>query len=261
MGAGPLSERDQKKVIIGIVVALPEELATLATVFPGAGKIKKGDGQFVSERTLIAHSGVGPDNARLAAQWLGDSGADCLVSWGCAAGLDRSLKPGDLVVSDTVVSGAATADFDGMLAPMPWCGAVVKTLSAHLPIRCGAIVESKKIVASSLDKSALHLKTGAIALDMESGAVAKEARARGLPFLAIRAIADPAAMALPLAVSNALDERGRVAKLRLLKDLASAPGQLPDLIKLGLYFKAATKTLRQAAAHITLFPGIAQPVN
>jgi adenosylhomocysteine nucleosidase len=233
-------------VIIGIVVALPEELATLSIAFPSAGTLKKGAGQRVYEHVMIAYSGVGSGNARLAAQWLSENGANCLMSWGCAAALDSTLKAGDLVITDTIV----TAQNYKIAVKTAQSDALIDTFSAHLPARYGTIAESEKIIASSFDKNNLFLQTRAIALDMESGTIAREAQALGLPFLAVRAIADTAAMTLPPSVSYALDENGQVVKLRLLKGLVLSPGQLPNLIKLGVCFKAAAGTLKQAARYL-----------
>ena len=79
---------------------------------------------------------------------------------------------------------------------------------------------------------------------MESVAIAKVAGQNGLPFLAIRAIADPVNMNLPKAISYSLNKDGDIALTRLLLFVALHPNELAGLIKLGLHFNAAKKTLR-----------------
>ncbi len=66
------------KIIIGIVVALPEELPTLA--------LKKIPPSVLNS-VLVICSGAGAENARKAAETLISNGATHLISWGCAAAL------------------------------------------------------------------------------------------------------------------------------------------------------------------------------
>ena len=87
---------------------------------------------------------------------------------------------------------------------------------------------------------------------MESAAVAKVAKLHGLPFLAIRAIADPLDMDLPKAVSHALGAEGEVILSKLLLYLLLHPSELPGLLKLGLHFNAARKSLKRVANQLNV---------
>ncbi|NOQ65252.1 MAG: phosphorylase, partial [Methyloprofundus sp.] len=78
------------------------------------------------------------------------------------------------------------------------------------------------------------------------------------PFVAIRSIIDPANLDLPQAITYAMTDKGVVALPKLLFYLLRHPTELPRLIKLGLHFKAATKTLKVAA---TMLPQITQVVQ
>ena len=64
------------------------------------------------------------------------------------------------------------------------------------------ILESPTIVAGIADKAQLFARVGAAAVDMESGVVARAAARAGVPFLAIRAIADAANTGIPRDVLN-----------------------------------------------------------
>jgi nucleoside phosphorylase len=108
------------------------------------------------------------------------------------------------------------------------------------------IAESNGVIASAAEKQKLAMKFNAAALDMESAAVAKVANRKGLPFLSVRAIADPCDMDLPEAVVTAVDASGQVDLLKLVFHLLKHPYQLPALIRLGLHFKAAKDTLTRA---------------
>ena len=81
-------------------------------------------------------------------------------------------------------------------------------------------------------------------VDMESGAVAKAARAAGLPFCVIRSVADPASRALPAAALAGLDAEGNARPLAVMAGLLRRPQDLPGLIRVGLDSQRALSALR-----------------
>ena len=103
-------------------------------------------------------------------------------------------------------------------------------------------------LASVAAKAALYAATGAAAVDMESAAVARAAARHGLPFAILRAIADPAQRPLPLAALVAMRADGGVALGAVLGALAQNPGQLPDLVRLGLDSRRGFSSLVRARA-------------
>jgi len=228
-------------VIAGIVVALPEELTTLTSK-----KIAKGYCLFITDKLLVAHSGTGPVNAQSAAELLVAKGATRLISWGCAGALSESLKPGDLILADKLIDAGNVE----MAVNADWHSYTINSLANFVVVHSGRLAESTSIVSSSTEKKQLHSTTGAVALDMESVAIAKIARQYELPFLAIRAIADPVNMDLPLAINYSLNDRGEIVLGKLLLFLVLHPAELPGLIKLGLHFNAARNTLKSIARHI-----------
>ena len=237
-------------MITGIVVALPEELSTLTSK-----KLTKGSCCFISNNILVIYSGTGPINASSAAEHLISQGATKLISWGCAAALSETLKPGDLMLANELISTE-----ESIAVPLKmnanWHLHTKELLSPFVKVHSGCLAESKSIVSSSEHKKQIHINTNAIALDMESIAIAKVANQHTLPFLAIRVIADPVEMSLPLAITHSLNQQGDVVLKKLLGYLALHPRELPGLIRLGLYFRSATKTLKLIARHldaITLF--------
>lgn len=224
----------------GIVVALPEELATLTN-----RKLARGECLRLSDDVLVAYAGAGPINAANAARLLLAKGANRLISWGCAAALAPQLRPGQLVVADRIF-------FDQQIygADKCWSDKVSSRLGEKLAVGNGKLVTETRIVALSEDKQAIHRNTGAAALDMESGAIAKVASQSNLPCLVLRVIADPVTLDLPPAVSRAMNEQGQVELGKLLCHLALHPWEVPALIKLGLHFRAAQKTLKSIAKHL-----------
>lgn len=228
-------------MITGIVVALPEELSTLTSK-----RIEKGHCVFIADKLLVTYSGAGPENARAAAELLTSKGTTQLISWGCAAALDETLKPGDLTLADTLID----TNYTRIDISSDWHRYAKDLLSQFLTVHTGRLAESKVIVATSADKKQLQSTTGAIALDMESIAIAKVAKQHALPFLAIRAIVDPLNMDLPRAINHSLDDQGDVVLSKLLLFIALHPAELPGLIKLGLHFNAAKNTLKLVAKQL-----------
>jgi len=252
VGVGKIPKRAKQSVITGFVVALPEELSTLT-----AKKIAKGCCLFIADNKVVAYSGTGPENARLAAELLINQGAEKLISWGCAAALDTMLQPGNLVLATQLID-----ENQALLATdSQWLKSTQQKLQQHLTIQSGGLAESKTLVASCNEKSQLHEKTGAIAVDMESIAVAKVAMHYQMPFLAIRAIADPANMNLPKAISAALNKQGDIELSKLLLFILRHPTEIPGLIKLGLHFQAAKNTLKQVAKHLEGIVSFTQPAQ
>jgi adenosylhomocysteine nucleosidase len=231
-------------VITGIVVALPEELTTLTSK-----KIDKGRCLFIADNLLIAYSGAGPINAQSAAELLVTKGATRLMSWGCAAALSASLKQGDLILADHLIDVDGCRDAKCCVST-DWQSYTKNRLAKFIVVHSGGLAESIGIVSSSKDKKQLHSITDAVALDMESIAIAKVASRYNLPFLTIRAIVDPVNMNLPLAVSHSLNDRGEIVLGKLLLFIFLHPAELPGLIKLGLHFNAAKKTLKLVAKHL-----------
>ena len=228
-------------MITGIVVALPEELTTLTSK-----KIDKGRCFYITDKLLVVYSGAGHVNAKSASELLVAKGANRLISWGCAAALSESLKPGDLILADELIDVGNVV----MATSADWLAYAKNSLAKFVVIQSGRLAESTSIVSSSKEKKQLHSTTGAIALDMESVAVARVAKQHTLPFLTIRVIADPVNMDLPRAIYYSLNDQGEMVLRKLLLFLFLHPAELPGLTKLGFHFNAAKKTLKSIAGHL-----------
>ncbi len=217
---------------LGIVVGMADEaalLAPLAAAPPGDSKLS------------VRVAGASPARARALADGLATAGADALLSFGVAGGIDPTLEPGTLIVATSVVHPGATT-----VQPTDarWRAALRDALPRAVE---GPIVGSRRALADVRDKRHYAALTTALAVDMESHAVAAAAGAAGLPFMALRAVADPADRAVPLAALAALDEDGRAHAWRALVVLAFRPWQLPALIRLGADHKKAMAALAGAA--------------
>lgn len=162
-----------------------------------------------------------------------------VLSFGIAGGLDPSLVPGDLVVAARVrgPGGAWRAD-------LAWAATLVRATGARL----GTLAGATAVVADPGAKRALHAATGgALAVDLESEAAAAFAARRGLPFAALRAVADPAGEGVPQAAADGLTADGRPAAARVALSLLRRPKELPAVLQVAKRTKVALGALERAA--------------
>ena len=96
---------------------------------------------------------------------------------------------------------------------------------------------------SKAAKADLQRATGAHAADMESHIAAAFARARDLPFAALRTISDPWDAELPPLATNALTPDGRIDPAAVLISLMKNPGQIPALMRTSRESNAAFAAL------------------
>jgi len=164
----------------------------------------------------VAEVLIGPVNAALGAQALVlRHGVVALVSFGSAGALERQLSIGDLVIASRVMvhdagffyghefdpSGVMGRDRQGRIgyrrafeADDAWLAraqGAAQRLGIQ-PLCLGTVVTGNQVIFSTERKRWLRQTFDALAVDMESAAVAQVAVAYGLPWLAVRAISDTA---------------------------------------------------------------------
>jgi len=183
-----------------------------------------------------AAAGGDPAATRAAAERLVGEGAGLLVSLGIAGGLDPSLAPGAVIVADRVVGSADVG------APL--------RLGTIAGLRGGALVSASAAIATTEEKRALFAATGAVAVDLESGIVAEVAAAACIPYLVLRAIADPASRELPPAARLPLRRDGTPDLAAVLGSVARDPRQLPGLLLVARDTRTALAALRRAALRV-----------
>jgi hopanoid-associated phosphorylase len=194
----------------------------------------------------IAATATGADAARATAiaERLLAGGASALLSFGIAGALAPGLTSGTILLPRRV---RGKAD-DIFAADAAW----------HLRVRAAllersiAVIEddllgATEIVAACGAKAELHRRSGAVAVDLESGIAAAAAQRSGRPFLTMRAIADPADFALPPAALVGIDSAGRTVLLPVLRSILRRPGQVADLVRLARHTRRALAALARAA--------------
>ena len=160
--------------------------------------------------------GGGEEGAAKAVAELLAGGATALISFGLCGGLDPRLRPGDIVIPDAVVDNDERWPVD-------------PALRARLGEGEGGALYAGEVLVSPKDKRNTHRTLGAVAVDVESAAVARA----GVPFAVLRAVCDPANRGLPGVALVALDGRGHINALRVAVAALVRPHQIPSLLLLG----------------------------
>ena len=211
---------------LGIVTGLAREAACL----------RRSD----AAEMLMVHASAGrPEDAAAAARAMVAHGASGLVSFGVAGGLDPSLGAGVVVVASSVIG----PDSEALPTHQPWVKTLMRIDGAF---DSGAIVGSDRPVMTALDKRRLFRRYGALAVDMESHAVAAVARDAGIPFAAIRAIGDPAGRTVPRAARAGLMPDGRTRALPVIAGLLRRPRDFAGIWRLARETDRALSALRAA---------------
>jgi adenosylhomocysteine nucleosidase len=105
------------------------------------------------------------------------------------------------------------------------------------------VLASGRVVVGARDKRLLWQSTGAAAVDLESGAVARVGAEHALPIAVLRAVCDPAGRGLPPAAMESLSSAGGIRIGPVLASLIKAPSQLPALLLLAMDAAAARRAL------------------
>jgi adenosylhomocysteine nucleosidase len=230
----------------GVVAALAFEARSLGSCRRRTiGPCVLGDG------SLLCVSGVGTENAARAAQKLVAAGAQALLSWGVAGALDPALDVGAVLLPAEVLrptGASASAPMQRYPTSRTWRERVVAALQPHAPVSAGALLTSALAVAEAQLKARLFQDTGAVAVDMESAAVAQVAAEHQLPFITLRVIVDTASVSLPASVMCMIDPAyaGRSGLWRAWT-LLGAPQDWGALLRLARASRLAQRALSDCA--------------
>ncbi len=225
---------------VGIVAALAAEARALGAARRGADGLAS-----LADGSLVGVSGMGFEAAARAAERLAQAGCGALMSSGFAGGLDPALAAGTVVVPYTILfEGAPALD-----AAAAWRERLVRSLSGTLPtpIASGRTLTCLQPRTSVSGKREAFRRTGAVAVDTESYAVAQVAAARRLPFLAVRVIVDTAHDEVPGALVETADAEGRIGARRLLLAILSDSAGIGALLRLSRRYRSARRSLRTVA--------------
>ena len=210
---------------LAMVAALEREVSPLVK---GWNKVQREhEGRrfkfFESGQIVVVCGGIGAEAARRATEAVFALYQPTLIlSVGFAGALDPTLKVGDIFAPSRVVDAR-----DGSRTEMP---------AGH------GVLVSAAGVAGVEQKAKLAESYGAQAVDMEAAAVARGAQARGVTFMAVKAISDESDFHMP-AMDRFIDERHQFKTGRFAIFSALRPWLWPRIIQLARNSAKASRAL------------------
>ena len=196
------------------------------------------------EAQAIGHGAVAGASATAVASLLDVASLDragaVLVIAGVCGGLDPSLAPGSIIIARGV-SNAGGVD----LAPSP---RLLDAAQHVLRARRRAFVSSRLLtveapVSSRRAKTELWNTHGAGGVDMETYPLALAAEQRQIPWIAIRAVLDPASASLPASLRA---WRADTDEQAIMAEARRRPWEWPAFARLAMQMRTASASLRTA---------------
>ncbi len=211
---------------VGIVAALPIEVAPFKAAMRSrrtySGKtFSVIEGEIAGKVVTLVLAGMGRARAEAAARVLIDGHRPrWVVSAGFAGALTTQTPRNSVLLADQVVN------IEGNRFQID-----VKSSEPEGPT-VGTLLTVDEIVRTSAEKRELSAKFGALAVDMETSAVAAFCGDRGQKFLSIRVISDDAGHDLPPEVLSILGPTGGFRLGATLGSLWKRPSAIKDLLML-----------------------------
>ena len=221
---------------VGLIAALPAEVRCFIHASP-----KLNIPFALTPHLTGIVCGIGRDAADAAAKTLLGLNIEALVSWGTAGALSPELRAGDLLLPDNFLAG----DGRYLVTDKTWLERIRRALQpASLTIHNGHMTEARDILTGAASKRELHLRTEALAADMETAAIMENASAGKVPCIVIRTVVDEAHMSIPGALVRHMDRYGRPGPAGVILEIFRSPPIIGDLYRLGTAMRKAMTTLQ-----------------
>ncbi len=238
--------------MIVIFYAFSREVSALKRRFETRGALEvkglKGfHGKLGANEVAAIATGIGINRARETARRAFESlsPVDFAISTGVAGALSEGLTAGDVIVADrfALQSESGANQVVAMSAPeLDRVKNALRAVAIHFSV--GAILTSPHPLVTAAAKRRAKAETGAIAVEMESAAIALEAARCSIPFACVRTILDTADD--EVIGAEVADEQGRVRPLRAASFIVRHPAAIVTLGRLARNLGIATKSLAGA---------------
>jgi len=236
---------------IGLIIALPEEVRPIARRLGRYRKERIDRFPFYRFRMEgreidLVQSGMGRERATAAAAALiAAHRPGLLISAGLGGGVREGLATGDVVLAGKVLSLAGGRISDTIVVDN---ALLLRDLAENLPgrdfrILDGSIVTGTGILRKEEANRFLPGSLGNPVLDMETSAVAEAAFREAIPFLALRAISDPADEELLFSIEEITDRDLNISIRKVLAAILRNPRILPQMLRLARNAKTAGANL------------------
>ncbi len=218
---------------IGFVTALRREIAPLLRHTRIAQRVDTRSGRFYSARlgdrsVIVGWTGDGQRAAERGLRSLvAEQSIGGLIGFGVAGGLAPGLEVGQLIAAGEIRDDQGSA-------PLPDRRFLDRAL-ADRTVHEGLLFSSDRILSRATDKKACWQVLGrptSATVDLETVTWARIAAEHSIPFLAVRAVSDPASHSLPLDFESYRDAAGRVSSLRIALSALRHPSLIGPLRQL-----------------------------
>ncbi|MGD0092308.1 MAG: hypothetical protein ABSE73_20520, partial [Planctomycetota bacterium] len=151
----------------------------------------------------------------------------------------------DAILAHTVLGPNDGERHSVQFEPLGVDGLRLALAEAKIRHHVGAIISVKSVVTKTASKRELGARRHALAVDMESFAIAAAARAEA-GVLILRVVSDAVDDELPAEIGSFLDARGRVRLRSVARFALRGPRSLRTLLRLNAHLDKATASLTAA---------------
>ena len=224
----PQSTADAAHADIGLVCAFAIEVNPLldrcsrVRKYTG-GKFTFRGGRYDDIRIAVVQAGMGFANARRATRAMLEAHTPpWVISCGFSGALRDGMRVGDIVLANSIVdTHGQSMKLDLGMSADPKNG-----------LHVGRLLTADEMVRTIEEKKELAEKHNAIAVDMESLAVAQVCQEMNTRFLAVRVISDDLSTDLPPEVLSILGSSGSVRVGAAVSSLWKRPSSAKDMWRL-----------------------------
>lgn len=176
-------------------------------------------GQIGGRQIEIFHTGVGKEMAHTRlSRYLDKASPSILISSGFTGATRSAYRVGDLLLAENFCDPAL----------LQMARRVLRDQNVHT----AKMLTVEKMIDSLQEREEVWRQHEAVAIDMETEAIAAMCAARGLRMLSLRVLSDTPRHPFPLPTEILFDiERQRTPALRLLKHLVTRPATIPRLLR------------------------------
>lgn len=219
--------------MIAVTFALPVESSDFISLLEGRSREKAiTRGVLHGTEICVVHTGVGERAARaVVGRFFERETPELLISAGFAGALVSPLPIGGILVARNFSAPAA-----------------LQQARAFCPdATFGRLATARTILDSAADREALRRRTDALAVDMETEAIAAACAQRAVPMLALRAISDSPAQPFPMPPGILFDiERQKTSCAALILYLLRHPWAIGRLLAFARQVSVARGALASA---------------
>lgn len=197
---------------IGIIGAMDNEVLEIISMLTDrniekVSGIEFNTGILFGKKVVIARCGIGKVFAAICAEaMIIKYSPSLIINSGVGGAIDKALRPLDIVFADKLVQHdmdtSAIGDPAGLVSGInkiyfdtdERARAILESVAEKLSVKymVGTIATGDKFISSGADKDRIASAFGAVACEMEGGAIAHTAFINGTPCIVIRAISDSA---------------------------------------------------------------------